>query len=311
MSIQPVPRRTFLKLAAVSVAGAALTECSAGANAVPVAAGPVPAPRTAGDIGLKLGVASYSLRNFSRQQAIEMTKTLGTRYINLKSVHLPYEASPLEMVAARREIEGAGLQIVGGGMITFETDTDEGVRRYFDYAKAAGMPLVVGTCKPGVLPRIEKFVKQYDIKLAIHNHGPGDENFPSPYDALKAVKGMDPRMGLCIDLGHTVRTGTDVVRAVADAGPRLLDMHAKDLRDLKVAESQCIVGEGEIPIAEIFRQLEGMKYAGYVNLEYEIEPDNPLPGMKQSFAYMRGVLAGLATTALRVSARHESRTAPD
>jgi sugar phosphate isomerase/epimerase len=245
-------------------------------------------------------VASYSLRNFSRQQAIEMTKALGTRYINLKSVHLPYEGSPAEIGAARREIEAAGLQIVGGGMITFETDTDDGVRKYFDYAKAAGMPLIVGTCKPGVLPRIERFVKQYDIKLAIHNHGPEDENFPSPYDALKAVKGMDPRMGLCIDLGHTVRTGADVVRAVADAGPRLLDMHAKDLRDLRVAESQCIVGEGKIPIAEILRQLEAMRYAGYVNLEYEIEPDNPMPGMKQSFAYMRGVVAGLATTAQRV-----------
>jgi sugar phosphate isomerase/epimerase len=169
------------------------------------------------------------------------------------------------------------------------------VRKYFDYAKAAGMPLIVGTCKPAVLPRIERFVKQYDIKLAIHNHGPEDENFPSPYDALKAVKGMDARMGLCIDVGHTVRTGTDVVRAVADAGARLLDMHAKDLRDLKVAESQCIVGEGKIPIVEIFQRLAAMHYSGYVNLEYEIEPDNPMPGMKQSFAYMRGALAGLAT----------------
>jgi sugar phosphate isomerase/epimerase len=295
MSDHAVPRRTFLKLAAVSAAGAALTECTT-ANAGPVPARLAGSPTTAENLGVKLGVASYSLRNFSRQQAIEMTKALGTRYINLKSVHLPYEASPAEISAARREIEAAGLQIVGGGMITFETDTDEGVRKYFDYARAAGMPLIVGTCKPGVLPRIEKFVKQYDIKLAIHNHGPGDENFPSPYDALKAVKGMDARMGLCIDMGHTVRTGTDVVRAVADAGPRLLDMHAKDLRDLKVAESQCIVGEGKIPIAEIFRQLETMRYAGYVNLEYEIEPDNPMPGMKQSFAYMRGVLAGVATT---------------
>jgi sugar phosphate isomerase/epimerase len=223
-----------------------------------------------------------------------MTKALGTRYINLKSVHLPYEASPIEIAAARQEIEGAGLVIVGGGMITFETDTDDGVRKYFDYARAAGMPVIVATCKPAVLPRIEKFVKQYNIKLAIHNHGPGDENFPSPYDALKVLKGMDPRMGLCIDLGHTVRTGTDVVRAVADAGPRLFDMHAKDLRDLSAVDSQCIVGEGKMPIPDIFRQLEAMHYAGYVNLEYEIQPDDPMPGMKQSFAYMRGVLAGLA-----------------
>jgi len=294
MPEQELPRRTFLKFAALGAAGVAISGSAAEAAEIQMPADFALSRRRTDDLGLKLGVASYSLRNFSRAQAIEMTKALGTRYINLKSVHLPYEASPAEIAAARQEVEAAGLLIVGGGMITFETDTDDGVRKYFDYARAAGMPVIVATCKPAVLPRIEKFVKQYNIKLAIHNHGPGDENFPSPYDALKAVKGMDPRMGLCIDLGHTVRTGTDVVRAVADAGPRLFDMHAKDLRDLSAVESQCIVGEGKMPIPEIFLQLETMRYAGYVNLEYEIEPDNPLPGMKQSFAYMRGVLAGLA-----------------
>ena len=101
-------------------------------------------------------------------------------------------------------------------------------------------------------------------------------------------------MGLCMDIGHTVRTGTDPVRAAADAGSRLLDMHAKDLRDLKVKESQCIVGEGRMPIAALFRQLEKKRYPGYVNLEYEIDADDPLPGMKQSMAHMRGVLAGLS-----------------
>jgi len=242
---------------------------------------------------INLGVASYSLRNFSREQAIEMTRSLGVKYINFKSMHLPYDASPSEFALARQQLAAAGLELVGGGLITFETDTDEGVRKYFDYAKAAGMPTIVCTCKPATLPRIEKFAKEYDIKVAIHNHGPEDENFPSPYDALKAVKGMDARMGLCIDLGHTVRAGTDPVRAIADAGARLLDMHAKDLRDFKAAESQCIVGEGKIPIAEIFRQLKAIGFTGYVNLEYEIEPDNPLPGMRQSFSYMRGALAGL------------------
>ena len=300
------PRRTFLKLAGLGAAGAALNKASAASfsadesNAIGANLSSDRhdlASTRAPDAGVKLGVASYSLRNFPRAKAIEMTKALGTPYINLKSVHLPYEASPAEIAAARSEVEAAGLQIVGGGMITFETDTDDGVRKYFDYAKAAGMPVMVSTCKPSVVPRVEKFAKQYDIKIAIHNHGPEDQDFPSPYDVLKAVKGMDPRMGLCIDVGHTVRTGTDVVRAVADAGPRLLDMHVKDLRDLKVKESQCIVGEGVIPIVDIFRQLRAMRYPGYVNLEYEIDADDPLPGMKQSFAYMRGVLAGLAPAA--------------
>jgi sugar phosphate isomerase/epimerase len=287
-----VLRRDFLKLAALGAVGATFFESSTASEAL--AGDPEKhIYRRAQKAGIKLGVASYSLRNFPRDKAIEMTKALGVRYINFKSMHLPYDAAPAEIALARQQLAAAGLELVGGGMITFETDTDDGVRKYFDYAKAAGMPLMVATCKADTLPRIEKFVKQYDIKIAIHNHGPEDPDFPSPYDVLKAVKGMDSRIGLCIDWGHTVRTGTDVVRATADAGPRLLDMHAKDLRDLKVAESQCTVGEGKMPTAEIFRQLEKMKYPGYVNLEYEIEPDNPMPGMQQSFAYMRGVLAGL------------------
>ncbi len=153
--------------------------------------------------------------------------------------------------------------------------------------------LITAHADAQILPRLERFAKQYDIKVAIHNHGPEDKRFPSPYDALKHVRNLDRRMGLCIDIGHTVRTGTDVVRAIADAGPRLLDMHVKDLRDLTAKGSQCIVGEGAIPIAAIFEELEAVRYQGYVNLEYEIDEDDPLPGMKQSFAYMRGALAGL------------------
>ena len=300
MKDRDVSRRGFLKFAALGAAGAGLTtpESASGASLTKAAArsGALGAINPiADDPYVKLGVASYSLRAFSRADAIRMTKELGTRYINLKSFHLPYESTPEQIAAARQEIAAAGLEIVGGGTITFDTDTDDGVRKYFEYAKAAGMPVIVCTGKPSVLPRVEKFAKQYNIKIAIHNHGPEDPDFPSPYDALKAVKGMDPRMGLCIDIGHTVRTGTDVVRAIADAGPRLLDMHAKDLHDLKVKESQCIVGEGKIPIPAIFRQLRAIRYSGYVNLEYEIDEKDPLPGMKQSFAYMRGVLAGMTT----------------
>ena len=251
--------------------------------------------------GVRLGVASYSLRKFPRDRAIAMVQALGTPYINLKSFHMPYELGPAELAAARREIEAAGLKIVGGGTITFEQDTDEEVRKYFEYAKAAGMPLMVVTGAPQVLPRVERFAKQYDIRIAIHNHGPEDKFYPSPYDVLKHIGNMDPRMGLCIDIGHTARTGVDVVQSIADAGGRLLDMHAKDLRDLKEKGSQCIVGEGALPFSEIFRQLQAMGYGGYVNLEYEIDADDPLPGMKQSFAYMRGVLAGLAATRIRTT----------
>ena len=293
-----LPRREFLSLAALGVTGAALGSLADGCaphaslrRTGTVSSGAAARPATAR--ALRLGVASYSLRNFARDKAIAMVQALHTPYINLKSVHLAYELSPAEIAAARHEVESAGLTIVGGGTITFDKDTDADVARYFDYARAAGMPLIVATMDPSILPRVEKFATRYDMKVAIHNHGPEDPHFPSPYEVLKAVRTMDPRMGLCIDIGHTVRTGTDVVQSIADAGPRLLDMHAKDLRDLKDVKSQCIVGEGAMPVAAIFRQLISMKYTGYVNLEYEIDADDPLPGMRQSFAFLRGVLAGL------------------
>jgi sugar phosphate isomerase/epimerase len=308
MAEQPLPRRSFVKAAALSAAGAALGGLSSRGVGEAFAASTAGETATAAGsaAAVKLGVASYSLRKFPRARAIEMVKALRTPYINIKSFHLEYALPPAEIAAARREFEAAGLQIVGGGTITFSKDTDEDVRAYFEYAKNAGMPVMVSTADPKILPRIERFAKQYDIKVAIHNHGPEDKHYPSPYDVLKHVQGMDPRMGLCIDIGHTVRTGTDVVRAIADAGPRLLDMHAKDLRDLKVKESQCIVGEGAIPIADIFRQLQAMNYQGYVNLEYEIDADDPLPGMQRSFAYMRGVLAGLVPAAPAAAAARTS-----
>ena len=296
---QPLlPRRDFLTLAATGATGAViagLTGSCARPASLPGATSASSGPllRAASRTALKLGVASYSLRNFPRDKAIAMVQALRTPYVNFKSVHLPYESSLPELAAARREIESAGLTIVGGGTITFDKDTDADVGRYFDYARGAGMPLVVATMDPAILPRVERFAVRYDIRVAIHNHGPEDPHFPSPYEVLKAVRSMDARIGLCIDIGHTARTGTDVVQSIADAGSRLLDMHAKDLRDLTNAESQCIVGEGAMPVAAILRQLVATNYAGCVNLEYEIDTDDPLPGMKQSMAFMRGVLAAI------------------
>ncbi len=294
MSEPLVPRRTFLAAAAGAV-GAALGAVQV-ARADNVSSGDrarVIRRPAAGRVHVRLGVASYSLRMFAPDAALAMIKALRTPYVNFKSVHLPYEWSTDTLAARRREVEAAGFQIVGGGTITFAEDRDADVRRYFEYAKAAGMPTIVCTGSPSILPRVEKFARAYDIKVAIHNHGPEDEHFPSPYDVLKAVRHMDPRMGLCIDVGHTARTGTDVVQSVLDAGPRLHDVHLKDLRDLTVKESQCIVGEGAMPVAEILRALGAIGYQGYANLEYEIDADDPLPGMKQSFAHLRGVLAGL------------------
>lgn len=290
MSGSGCTRRRFLKMAAAS-STAAMLPAMAGASVGRGFSHLRTGKETAG--GIKLGVATYSLRSFSRKEAIEMVRALRTPYVNVKSFHLPYDSTPEELQAGRREFEAAGLKVVGGGNNTIREDTDAHVEKFFKYGKLCGMPLLVIAPTPANLPRIEKFVKKYDIAVAIHNHGPEDKYFPAPSDALPLIKNMDARVGLCVDVGHTARTGADVVEEIARAGRRVLDMHMKDLADLRKKESQCIVGRGAMPVAAIFRQLQKMRYAGYVNLEYEIHKNNPLPGMLESFAYMRGVLAGL------------------
>ncbi len=244
-----------------------------------------------GDI--RLGVATYSLRNFPRAQAIAMVKELGIRYVSIKEVHLLYKSTPAEMTAGRDEFDGAGLTISSGGVIYMDKGDEAAIRVYFDYAKSCGMPMIVAGATPQTLPIIEKLAKQYNIRVAVHNHGPEDKVFPNPQVALKLMGNMDSRVGVCMDVGHTVRTGVDLIDTIRAAGNRLLDVHVKDLRDLKDAKSQCPVGDGAMPIVAMFKELRKMKYQGLVALEYEIDAGNPLPGMQKSFAYMRGVMAGL------------------
>jgi len=240
----------------------------------------------------KFGVCSYCVREFQRGLAITILKQLGVRYVSVKDVHVSYNSTPAEAAKAREDFEKAGLQIVSGG--TIPLNERGGLRKYFEYAKRCGMPMMVTAPTHEALPEVEQLVKEYDIKVAIHTHGPEDNQFPNPQAVLEAVKGLDPRIGVCMDVGHTMRTGVDVVETAGLCGPRLLDMHFKDLMSPTQKDSQCAVGRGVMPVVAILKQLRKMHYQGSINLEYEIHSDNPLPGMLESMAYMRGAAAGLA-----------------
>lgn len=241
---------------------------------------------------IRLGIASYTFRNFDQSHVIDFMKQLKTPYLNLKDVHLPM--TPADEVAKHAaEYRNAGMILTAAGTIYFPKDDDDDIRAKFEYCKAAGISLIVGAPTHQTLPRVEKFVKEYNIRLAIHNHGPEDKQWPSPLTVLDAVKDMDKRIGCCIDVGHTMRTGTDVVSAIRKAGPRLFDIHMKDLAKSDVKESQVAVGDGLMPVPQIFKALIEMNYPGQVDLEYEIFGSDPMPGVTKSFAYMRGVLAGM------------------
>ena len=253
-----------------------------------------PATATGKPMPIQLGLASYSLRNFNRAQVIGFLKQLNITGLNAKDVkdHLP--ADPAEEAKALADYAAAGIKLHAAGAIYFPKDEDEDIRRKFEYCKRAGISVIVaGDPTPQTLPRIEKFVKEYDIRLALHNHGPEDKLWPSPLDVLKSIKDMDPRIGCCIDVGHTVRAGTDLVEAIRAVGPRLFNVHMKDLADFHSKESQVAVGDGLMPVREMFEALMAIKYKGFVDLEYEIHADDPMPGVIASFAYMRGVMSGM------------------
>jgi sugar phosphate isomerase/epimerase len=242
---------------------------------------------------IRLGLASYTFRNFSRAQMIGFMKQLSVFELNAKDVkdHLPMD--PEAEKAAVADYAAAGMRLHAAGTIYFSKDDDADIRAKFEYCKRAGIGVIVAGPNPETLPRIERFAKEYDIKIAIHNHGPEDKLWPSPLDVLKAVKDMDSRMGCCLDVGHAARAGTDVVKAIQEVGSRLFNVHMKDLANFQDKESQVAVGEGKMPVKRIFEALIAVKYAGFVDLEYEVHPDDPMPGVIESFAYMRGVLAGM------------------
>jgi sugar phosphate isomerase/epimerase len=251
-------------------------------------------PATGKPSPIKLGLASYTFRNFSRAQMIGYMKQLDVSGLNAKDVkdHLPTD--PTQEKQAIADYTAAGIQLHAAGVVSFLKDEDDDIRAKFEYCKRAGLSVIVaGDPTTASLPRVEKFVKEYDIRIAIHNHGPEDKLWQSPLDILKIVKNMDPRIGCCIDVGHTARAGTDVVAAIHEVGPRLFNVHMKDLADLNVKESQVAVGDGKMPVRAIFEALIANKYEGFIDLEYEIHADDPMPGVTSSFAYMRGVLAGM------------------
>ena len=176
-----------------------------------------------------------------------MVKQLNTRYISVKDFHLPLNGTPEEIARGRKEFDDAGLIVLSGGVISFPKDDDADIRHKFEYAKLAGFPMITAMPTAKTLPKVEKMVKEYDIRMALHNHGKSDKNFPTPQDALRAVEGMDPRCGLCIDVGHTAEAGADVVESIHMAGSRLLDVHIKDESDLSSEASQVPVGEDAYP----------------------------------------------------------------
>jgi sugar phosphate isomerase/epimerase len=239
----------------------------------------------------ELGMASYTFRAFGLDDTLAMTKKLGLRKIGFKSMHLPLESTPDEIRAVVAKVKDAGLDLYAGGVVYMRTEAE--VKQAFEYAKAAGMKIIVGVPNHELLGLAEKCAQEFDIRLAIHNHGPTDKLYPTPESVVEKVRNLDKHVGLCIDIGHTIRCRIDPADSVERLFERLLDVHIKDMTAAAVEGGPVEIGRGVIDIPKFLGTLIKLNYAGVVSLEYEKDEKDPLPGAAESIGYVRGVLAAL------------------
>lgn len=260
--------------------------CSAAAAVVggvwPVAAKPVPAE------SLTLGLASYTFRKFSLEETIGFAQRVGLKRIALKSMHLPLDASPGQIKDAVSKVKAAGLELYGAGVIYMKTK--EEVDQAFGYARHAGLQVIIGVPNHELLPYTEQKVKESNIRLAIHNHGPGDDLYSSVNDIHDKIKNLDNRIGICIDIGHVVRIKEDPAAMVLKYKDRIYDCHLKD-EDKAEAEGKPVeAGRGVIDLQAFLKAMKQINYSGTLAFEYEKDGDDPLPGLAESVGYVRCVM---------------------
>ncbi len=283
-------RRSFVKLGASAAALSTLT------GFAPLAPeyNPPGEPRDPW-LGLKMGIATYTFSKLKTDEAIAGIKRVDLHYCSIKDAHLALKSTREERQAVAKKFKDAGITPLSCGNISPGKD-EESIRQKFEYARDAGIPTIVCTPEKATLPMIDTFVKEYDIKIAIHNHGPEDKTWPSPFDVWEAVQSFDPRLGLCIDVGHTARCGVDPVDAIRKCASRVHDIHIKDIADTGVKSKPVELGRGVLDLRGILQALLDIKFAGNLGLEFEKNLNDPIPGTCESIGYLKGVMSGMKTS---------------
>jgi sugar phosphate isomerase/epimerase len=242
--------------------------------------------------GLRVGVASYTLRKLTLDAAIKAIQRLALKYVSIKDFHLPMNSTPDERRTVAQRFKAAGITPLSCGNVTMQND-EANIRAAFEYARDTGLPTIVCSPHPDSMPILDRMVKEFNIKLAIHNHGPEDKRFPSPYDAWKAAEKYDVRIGLCIDVGHTARAKVDPAEAIVKCRARLYDVHFKDIDSTEPTGKTVEAGRGVLNLASVLQALLKINYSHLVSFEFEKDADDPIPGLAETVGYTKALLAGI------------------
>lgn len=241
---------------------------------------------------LPVGIADYTFLNFDIPTSIKMMERLDIHYMSIKDFHLPLNSTKEKIDEVVNEYKQGGITIYGVGVIYMKSK--EAVDQAFEYAKNVGVPIIIGVPNHDLVDYTEQKVKSYNIKLAIHNHGPEDKMYPNPQIAYDLIKNKDPRMGLCLDIGHAQRAGVDPAQAVLKYNKRIFDLHIKDVTKAEQDGKAIEAGRGIINFAALVRALRKIKYPGHCSIEFEKDMKDPLPGIAESVGYFKGVKDGTA-----------------
>ena len=271
-----VDRREFLRATAAGVAALAVP------SVLPAADAKDPY------LGFKMGIQSYSLRGFKAEPALEHTRALGLKYWESYRDHVPMTAVPKQIQDHKDLIGKYGVTLIGYGVVPFD-EKENAARDLFEFAKAMGIRSLSADPKPdkATFDLLDKLVAEYDVAIAIHNHGPG-HRYDKISDVEQVVKDRHPKIGACVDTGHYLRSDEDPVEAVQRLGKRVFGCHLKDVKSLPDGKKQFkIAGEGDLNVVALLKALKALNFDYCLAVEYEENAKNPLPDIEACLKHVR------------------------
>ncbi len=250
--------------------------------------GPKPAPET--NEKFKVGMAGYSFVKLNDlDKSLSIMQRADVHYLCIKDFHLPFKSTTAEIAAFHAKLKEKGVTGYAVGPIYMKSEAE--IDSAFAYAKRVGVKLIVGVPNYELLPYVDKKVKEYDFHYAIHLHGPDIKIYPDAQDVWDHVKDLDPRIGMCLDIGHDTRNGKDAVADLKKFSSRVFDIHIKDVTGNTKLGYSIEIGRGVIDFPAFVRMLREVGYTGVCSLEYERDMAEPSMGIAESLGYFRAVIA--------------------
>ena len=256
----------------------------------------------------KLGVARYTMCKRSFDKALEMMQDMDVHYMGLMEGSIKYDATDAEIAAYKAKAAKFGVEVVSAGPLYY--DTKEKLVACCEFAKRYGMKYISvvpykdnPAWKEGMPARerrlesdemmdaLDECVKKYDLRAAVHNHGPDNAYlYPTAEAAMKRIGNRDKRIGVCLDVGHERRAGLDPVEFIRKNGDRVVEIHLKNIKIDPVKNFAKEGPRGELDIPGILKALADVGYDGYCLVEFEKDfAVNEVP-LAESIGYYRGVM---------------------